>query len=69
MRGPLHAAAAAMAREVCSHFCTGTSYLRDMARAPACHRPAMRTCSVSMGTATWCGSPGHRPHRRHLPPL
>lgn len=48
-----------------SHFCTGTSYLRDMARAPtlpgtdpARPRPAMRTCSISTGTATRCGHQG-----------
>lgn len=24
---------------------------------------------LSMGTATWCGSPGHWPHRRFCSPL
>lgn len=24
---------------------------------------------LSVGTATWCGSPGHQPHRRPRPPL
>lgn len=67
MRGPRAAAWEAWLPT----FCTGTSYLRDMAWATcsARHRPAMRTCSASTGTATWCGLPGHQPCRGHLPPL
>lgn len=52
-----------------------TSYLRDMAGALALpgtdtaqHLPSHEDL-LSVGTATWCGSPGHQPHRRPRPPL
>lgn len=56
MRGPCHVTLARQPGSHGSHFCTGTSYLRDMAQAPALlgqtlpsTHPAMRTCSAQHG--------------------
>jgi hypothetical protein len=72
MRGPPHLIGGGGSHGRCTlNFCTGTSYLRDMAGALALpgtdtaqHLPG-REDLLSMGTATWCGSPGLQPHRRH----
>lgn len=76
MRGaPPPTSLAGVSWEVHPYFCTGTSYLRDMAGALALpgtdtaqHLPSHEDL-LSVGTATWCGSPGHQPHRRPRPPL
>lgn len=63
MRGPPHLIGGGGSHGRCTlNFCTGTSYLRDMAGALALpgtdtaqHLPG-REDLLSMGTATWCGS-------------
>lgn len=44
---------------------TGSAWDRPL---PAPARP-WGPALLSKGTATWCGSPGHQPRRRPLPPL
>lgn len=74
MRGPCHLTSAGQPGSRSSLFCTGTSYLRDMARAPALLGQTLPShedllCLLSMGTATRYDLPGHQTPRRRLSPL
>jgi hypothetical protein len=73
MRGTPHRISGGARGRCTSYFCTGISYLRDMAWATAlpgtgaAQQPPSHEDLLSMGTATWRGSPGHQPHRRLTP--